>query len=167
MLLRIETRSDDSGFQTLWAELENLGTIVVVGTVAHQCFRRGKQGNNTAIAELSNHVAIDEFSQIDVGSLYFRFACFQSMKTWRFSAITCGCCRSSRESPARGRMAGRQHPELLAETPQSGASEPAHQFSAPRTIRCRTTCSLRRLICWKRRVNNEYACSPDPIRLST
>jgi hypothetical protein len=67
----IEARSTDPHFQTLWAELENPEAIVLVGTVAHQCFRIAKQGNGTAMAQLFDHVVIDESSQLDVGKALF------------------------------------------------------------------------------------------------
>ena len=70
-VLDLEARSNDPGFQSLWAELENPGTIVLVGTVAHQCFRIAKQGNGTAAAQLFDHMVIDESSQLDVGKSLF------------------------------------------------------------------------------------------------
>jgi hypothetical protein len=67
----LETRANDAGFQTLWAELENPETIVLVGAVAHQCYRLAKLGNDTAMAQLFDHMAIDESSQLDVGKSLF------------------------------------------------------------------------------------------------
>jgi AAA domain-containing protein len=67
----IEARHSDPGFQGFWNELQNPGTIVLVGTVAHQCYRIAKQGNDTAMARLFDYLVVDESSQLDVGKSLF------------------------------------------------------------------------------------------------
>lgn len=67
----IETRRNDSDFQSFWAELQNPGDIVLVGAVAHQCYRMAKLGNNSAMAKVFDHMVIDESSQLDVGKSLF------------------------------------------------------------------------------------------------
>jgi hypothetical protein len=67
----IEARRNDAGFQALWTELENPEVIVLVGAVAHQCYRLAKVGNETAMTQLFDHMVIDESSQLDVGKSLF------------------------------------------------------------------------------------------------
>lgn len=67
----IEARRSDADFQGFWSELQNPETIVLVGTVAHQCYRIAKQGNDTAMAQLFDYMVIDESSQLDVGKSLF------------------------------------------------------------------------------------------------
>ncbi len=67
----IEAKAGDAEFQTLWTELQNPQTIVLVGTVAHQCYRIAKQGAGAALAQLFDVVVIDESSQLDVGKSLF------------------------------------------------------------------------------------------------
>lgn len=67
----IEAKTQDVGFQTLWAELQNPLRIVLVGAVAHQCYRIANQGAHAPLAPLFNVVIIDESSQLDVGKALF------------------------------------------------------------------------------------------------
>jgi hypothetical protein len=67
----VEAMRDDPDFQTLWTELQNPSRIVLVGTVAHQCYRIAKQGADAAMAEAFDLVIIDESSQLDVGKALF------------------------------------------------------------------------------------------------
>ncbi|HVV53322.1 MAG TPA: AAA domain-containing protein [Polyangia bacterium] len=63
--------SDGAPFQALWSELATPNRIVLVGAVAHQCYRIAKLGADTAMAQLFDHLVIDESSQVDIGkSLY-------------------------------------------------------------------------------------------------
>ena len=67
----IEARSLDPGFQTLWGELQNPTTIVLAGTVVHQCYRIGMQGAESPLFPLFDVVVMDESSQVDVGKALF------------------------------------------------------------------------------------------------
>lgn len=67
----VETKRNDPDFQSFWQELQNPASIVLVGAVAHQCYRIAKLGNGTAIAKVFDHVVIDESSQLDVGKSLF------------------------------------------------------------------------------------------------
>ena len=67
----IEARAASQEFQTFWGELTNPQTIILAGTVAHQCYRIAKQGAQTARAELFDYLVIDESSQLDVGKSLF------------------------------------------------------------------------------------------------
>jgi hypothetical protein len=67
----IEARSLDPGFQTLWGELQNPTTIVLAGTVVHQCYRIGMQGTQSPLFPLFDVVVMDESSQVDVGKALF------------------------------------------------------------------------------------------------
>jgi hypothetical protein len=67
----IEAGSLDPGFQTLWGELQNPTTIVLAGTVVHQCYRIGMQGPQSALFPLFDVVVMDESSQVDVGKALF------------------------------------------------------------------------------------------------
>lgn len=72
----IEARAQDAGFQSLWGELQNQNStrIVLVGAVAHQCYRIANQGANAALARLFDVIIIDESSQLDVGKALFPLA---------------------------------------------------------------------------------------------
>jgi hypothetical protein len=67
----IETRAADAGFQSLWGELQHPTSIVLIGAVAHQCFRIANQGAQAPLAPLFDVVIIDESSQLDVGKALF------------------------------------------------------------------------------------------------
>jgi hypothetical protein len=67
----IETKRNDPDFQSFWGELQNPGSIVLVGAVAHQCYRIAKLGNGTSTAKVFDHMIIDESSQLDVGKSLF------------------------------------------------------------------------------------------------
>lgn len=61
----------DSNFQALISQLRNPSNIVLVGTVAHQCFQITKKSNGTALSSFFDFAIVDESSQLDVGkSLY-------------------------------------------------------------------------------------------------
>jgi AAA domain len=67
----IEARRNDADFQGFWNQLQNPQSIVLVGTVAHQCYRIAKQAADAAIAQLFDFAVIDESSQLDVGKSLF------------------------------------------------------------------------------------------------
>jgi hypothetical protein len=69
----IEARFDDPGFQTFWSALQNPQTTILVGAVAHQCYRIGTQGAGKAIVGRFDHLVIDESSQLDVCKSLFPF----------------------------------------------------------------------------------------------
>ena len=66
-----EARAQDVGFQSLWGELHNAASVVLVGAVAHQCYRIANQGAKAPLAPLFDVVIIDESSQLDVGKSLF------------------------------------------------------------------------------------------------
>jgi hypothetical protein len=67
----IEARGNDPDFQAFWAQLSNPESVILVGTVAHQCYRIAKQGPDAAMAQVFDHIVIDESSQLDVGKALF------------------------------------------------------------------------------------------------
>jgi hypothetical protein len=69
----IEARFDDPGFQTFWSALQNPQTTILVGAVAHQCYRIATQGAGKAIVGRFDHLVIDESSQLDVCKSLFPF----------------------------------------------------------------------------------------------
>jgi hypothetical protein len=67
----IETKQNDPDFPAFWSKLQNPENIVLVGTVANQCYRIAQLGNNAAAVELFDCMVIDESSQLDVGRSLF------------------------------------------------------------------------------------------------
>ena len=67
----IEVRSNDADFQSFWNELTTPTTIVLVGAVAHQCYRIAQVGSHSAVADLFDFMVIDESSQLDVAKSLF------------------------------------------------------------------------------------------------
>jgi hypothetical protein len=67
----VEVRKNDADFQAFWEELEAPATIILVGTVAHQCYRIADVGGQSAMAGVFDHMVIDESSQLDVGKSLF------------------------------------------------------------------------------------------------
>jgi len=67
----VEPDRSNPGFQALWAELQTPSSILLVGTVAQQCYRIATQGGGAPLARLFDQVIIDESSQLDVGKSLF------------------------------------------------------------------------------------------------
>lgn len=61
----------DANFQTLVQHLDAPQGIVLVGTVAHQCYRIADQARGSALYEAFDFAAIDESSQLDLGKALF------------------------------------------------------------------------------------------------
>lgn len=61
----------DPNFSDLIQKLDNPNGIVLVGTVAHQCYRIASQGYDRAQQGLFDFAVIDESSQLDVGKALF------------------------------------------------------------------------------------------------
>jgi len=67
----IEARHSDPGFQAFWGQLQTPQSIMLIGAVAHQCYRIAKQGGDNAMARVIDCAVIDESSQLDVGKSLF------------------------------------------------------------------------------------------------
>src|SRR5262249_49645005 len=67
----IEARRNDTAFQAFWGQLQNPQSIMLIGSVAHQCYRIAKQGADTAMTRVIDCAVIDESSQLDVGKSLF------------------------------------------------------------------------------------------------
>lgn len=67
----VEVRKNGADFHSFWEDLEAPATIVLVGAVAHQCYRIADVGSQSAMAGLFDHMVIDESSQLDVGKSLF------------------------------------------------------------------------------------------------
>jgi hypothetical protein len=67
----IEAVYDDRRFRKFMKKLINPQSVILAGTVAHQCYRIAKHGKHKALAELFDQVVIDESSQLDVATSLF------------------------------------------------------------------------------------------------
>jgi len=61
----------DADFQTLVRNLDAPQGVVLVGAVAHQCYRIADQARGSALYEAFDFAAIDESSQLDLGKALF------------------------------------------------------------------------------------------------
>jgi hypothetical protein len=63
--------ANDAGFKVLAQQLNSPNGIVLVGTVAHQCYRIANQAHGTAQWPIFDFAVIDESSQLDIGKALF------------------------------------------------------------------------------------------------
>lgn len=67
----VPASANDADFQTLVQRLDAPQSVVLVGAVAHQCYRIAEQAHGSALYEAFDFAAIDESSQLDLGKALF------------------------------------------------------------------------------------------------
>lgn len=67
----VPASANDADFQTLVQHLDAPQGVVLVGAVAHQCYRIADQAHGSALYEAFDFAAVDESSQLDLGKALF------------------------------------------------------------------------------------------------
>ncbi|MCK6486603.1 MAG: DEAD/DEAH box helicase [Phycisphaerae bacterium] len=67
----VPASANDADFQTLIQHLDAPQGVVLVGAVAHQCYRIADQAHGSSLYEAFDFAAVDESSQLDLGKALF------------------------------------------------------------------------------------------------